>query len=558
MHSRGLAVLMRAVPVAAVALSLLGPTVLAQGDTAMPPVEYPDENPLLPGQETLGKLLFWEEQLSSDNTMSCGTCHINETGGSDPRTFDTPHPGPDALFGTADDIRGSAGVVLTDSSGHFASGDLFFPAVRVTGRKSPPSINAVFSHDLFWDGRALNEYTDPQTGLVEIATRGALESQAAGPPLSDVEMARQGETWDAICDKIALVKPMALATDLPPEMAAFVAQYSSYPEMFAAVYGDPAITSKRIMFAIANYERVLVANESLVDSFLKGDFPEFPNGLEAGFQVFKAPDKGNCVACHILPFASDDDYHNIGVRPDAEDIGRMAVTGDPADMAKFKTPNIRNAGLRLPLFHNGSMDSLEELVDFYEQGGLFTGPNTDPELFVLTLTAQEKADLVNFLKVAFEDPRVAAKEGPFTRPTLASERPSTNVQFGVASANGAALLPELITHIPANQGHAGWKVGVHKTTANAPAILALAFAPGNGSPFPDPRFPIPMNINVATLVTMVPTVTDANGVATSLLGIPINGALAGFTIYGQYFIKDAAALATGGVYGSKGVAVTIL
>jgi cytochrome c peroxidase len=559
MHFRSLAALMRAVPAAALAISVLTVGARSQADQAMPnPPEFPSENPLLPGQAELGKFLFWEEQISSDNTMSCGTCHIHEAGGSDPRAFsaNSVNPGPDALFGTADDIRGSMGVVHHDNSSNYVAGDAFFPQVRVTGRKAPSSINAVYHNSIFWDGRALTEYTDPQSGLIEISNLGALESQASGPPTSDVEMSRAGESWDAICDKLVNVKPGVLMTDLPQEMADFRALHPTYPQMFTAVYGDPAITSRRIMFAIGNYERTLISDNSPVDEFLKGQVSQLAPDLQVGLLLFQG--KAKCTSCHVLPFSMDNDFHNIGVRPDAEDVGRMTVTGDPNDLAKFKTPNIRNAALRLPLFHNGSMDTVEELVDFYDMGGLFVGPHTDVNLLPLGLTAQEKTDLVHFINVAFTDPRVPANEFPFTRPTLHSELPSSNVQFGVASANGAAVLPELITNVPANQGHPTWKVGVHKATASAPALLALAFGPGNGSPFPDPRFPIPMNINVGTLLGLFPAATDVSGVATVQVGIPLNSALAGFTFYGQYFIVDAAALATGGVYGSKGVAVTIL
>ncbi len=557
MHLRSFALLMRTLPVAALALSVMATGARSQADQPLPnPPEFPFENPLLPGQAELGKFLFWEEQMSSDNTMACGTCHIHEAGGSDPRSFEATsiNPGPDGLFGTADDIRGSQGVVAHDVNGNYVGSSVFFPHVQVTGRKAPSAINAVYFNEIFWDGRALGAYTDPQTQVVEIAYMGALESQAMGPPTSDVEMARGGETWTDISNRLVTAKPLALGTNLPQEMADFVALYPTYPDMFEAVYGDPAITSRRIMFAIGNYERTLIADESPMDKFLKGE-EMLPPELEVGRELFQG--KANCSACHTLPFTADGGFHNIGVRPDAEDVGRMAVTGDPLDMARFKTPNVRNAKLRVPLFHNGSMSSVAELVDFYNMGGLFTGPNTDTSLFPLNLTDTEKADLIHFVEVGLTDPRVAANEFPFTRPTLRSELPSSNVKFGVASANGAAVLPELVTNVPANKGHADFTLGVAKATPNAASLLALAFGAGNGSPFPDPRFPIPMNINVATLLVLTPTVTDASGAGTVKIGIPPNAALTGFTFYGQFFIKDAAALATGGVYGTEGVGVTI-
>ncbi|MBM3984406.1 MAG: hypothetical protein FJ296_01755 [Planctomycetes bacterium] len=543
---------MRLAPVAALVL-VFAPAAGAQADVKIPPPIIPDENPMLPGQDILGKFLFWEEQVSFDNTVSCGTCHIHEAGGSDPRAFNTPHPGPDGLFDTDDDIAGSAGVVRTANTGDFTKSPLFGHAVQVTGRKSPPTLNATYFDEIFWDGRASAAYTSVDTGAVVIPFFGALESQAAGPPLSDVEMTRIGHTWDDIEAKMATVKPMALATDLPVEMQDFLSEYPTYPAMFEAVYGDPTITGDRIIFAIANYERTLVSDQTPFDDFLGGGVlaPEF----EPGMLVFQQA--GKCTSCHVFPHLQDGGFHNIGVRPDAEDIGRQAVTGDPADIAKFKTPGVRNAKLRLPLFHNGGKDSVAELVEFYNNGGEFIGPNTDPLLTPLGLTEQQKADLILFIEEGLTDPRVVNNLGPFTRPTLRSELPSLNSEFGVASNNGLGQPPELISGTPANLGHPNWLLGVADSTASTAALLALAYNPGNGSPYPDPRYPIPMNIDVSSLLQLVPASTDPDGYATAKIAIPASTALSGFTFYAQWFIQDAAALATGGVYGSKGVSVEL-
>jgi cytochrome c peroxidase len=546
------------VSVAVLAAALFAPLGQTQADVAMPnPPEFPFENPMLVDQDTLGKFLFWDEQMSSDNTVACGTCHIHEAGGSDPRSIlgTNPNPGPDGVQFTADDIFGSPGVVHMDANHDYVAGDVHFPQPRVTGRKTPSSINAVYNNLNFWDGRALDAFTDPQTGLVEIGYLGALESQAVGPPNSDVEMAREGRDWDDITDKLALVKPMALGTNLPTDMADFLATYPTYPEMFTQVYGDPAITSKRVAFAIANYERTLISDETPLDAFLKGEAVDL-GPFEAGFQLFKGD--AFCTSCHVLPFTANDGFHNIGVRPDAEDIGREAITLDPADTAKFKTPNLRNAKLRVPLFHNGGKNSIEEVVDFYDIGGDFPGINLDPDLLVLNLAPQDRLDLIAFVEDGLLDPRVENGLFPFTRPTLASELPSANSVYGVASLSGVGVPPDLLAHVPANQGHPNWLLGVYNATPAAGAVVALSFGSDDGSPFPDPRFPIPMNVDVTSLISIIPATTDGVGTGTVKLSIPINPVLSGMKIYAQWFITDAAAVATGGFYGSEGVEVELL
>jgi cytochrome c peroxidase len=545
---------------AVLAVAFTASSVTAQsGDAVMPnPPEFPFENPLLPDQDLLGKFLFWEEQMSQDGTMSCGTCHIHEAGGSDPRAAMGNHPGPDGIFGNDDDIAGSHGVVRFDSSNAFLHGGAFGSTVQATGRKSPTTINAVYFNDLFWDGRATTAFTDPQTGLVEIAYMGALESQAVGPPLSDVEMAPVGENWAAITARLAGAKPMALATNLPTDMVDFLADNPSYPHMFAAVYGDGAITSKRIAFAIANYERTLISDETILDDFLKGTIDDFTGvGLQEGFDLFQGD--ANCAACHTLPFTVDHDYHNIGVRPDLEDVGREDFTGDIADRGKFKVPNIRNSKLRTPLFHNGGMATVRDVVEFYDRGGDFDEGNLDENIIVLDLTEDEIVALTDLVEIGMTDPRVENSLHPFTRPTLRSELASLNSEYGVESVDGLGGTASLIGHQQAFPGNGDYTVGVSDAQPSAAAILLLSFLPDPaGTPFPDPRFPVPVNLDLGSLVLDVTTATDLDGIASFNLPIPSSAAFSGMKFYAQWFIEDAAALATGGIYGTKGLEVEIL
>src|SRR6185369_15781503 len=136
--------------------------------TPLPPPPAPPGNPITPAKVNLGKVLFWDEQLSSSRTVACGTCHRAETGGSDPRSVSglagATAPGPDGTLGTADDITGSPGVVLTDAGGAYDEAAVFGLGVQVTTRHAPSFINAAYAPNLFWDGRARTTFLDPVTG----------------------------------------------------------------------------------------------------------------------------------------------------------------------------------------------------------------------------------------------------------------------------------------------------------------------------------------------------------------------------------------------------------
>ena len=180
--------------------------------TAPPPA--PAENLITEEKRVLGKILFWDEQLSSDDTVACGTCHIPAAGGADPRF--TAHPGPDSLFGTADDTLGSPGIVHRNTVNEAIEDPIFGMSRQVTGRTSPTMLMSMFAEDIFWDGRARSSFADPlDPSNVLIASGGALESQAVAPILSNVEMAHDGRTWADVTDKLALVTPLAVAGRIP-------------------------------------------------------------------------------------------------------------------------------------------------------------------------------------------------------------------------------------------------------------------------------------------------------------------------------------------------------
>ena len=153
------------------AILLVAPLVaLAQappppGLTPLPPMPVPAGNPTTTAKANLGKVLFWDEQLSSSRTVACGTCHRAETGGMDPRAIKgdllATNAGLDGVAGTADDITGSPGVQLANADGSLARSSAFGLGPQVTGRGTQSHINAGFAPANFWDGRATGTFVNP-------------------------------------------------------------------------------------------------------------------------------------------------------------------------------------------------------------------------------------------------------------------------------------------------------------------------------------------------------------------------------------------------------------
>jgi len=383
---------------------------------ALPPVPVPAENPITEAKRVLGKALFWDEQLSSDDSVACGTCHQPLAGSADPRL--ATHPGPDASFGTDDDVLGSAGVVRRNASGQPVSDPLFGFAPQVTRRSAPVAIGALFARELFVDGAARGAFVDPQTGQTAIAAGGALESQAVLPPLDSVEMSHPGRDWAAVAAKLAAAPPLARASNLPADLAAAIAARPSYGQLFQAAFGDSAITARRIAFAIATYERTLVADQTPWDRFMAGDAAALTARQQEGWEAFRV---SLCATCHMPPLFTDDAFHNIGVRPVAEDIGRQRVTGLAEDRGKFRTPTLRNAGLKRHFMHNGRLASVNEAVAFYlDNRSLQFAENRDPLMPLVDIPPDLELSVDDFIRNGLVDPRVRDQAFPFDRPTLSA------------------------------------------------------------------------------------------------------------------------------------------
>lgn len=408
-------------------------TVIAVGFVAkamaqpLPPPPVPAQNPITEPKRVLGKILFWEEQLSSDNTVACGTCHRPAVGGgTDPRIG--IHPGFDNAFGTPDDVFGSPGVAQMDAPRHYIPDAQFGMDPQVTNRATPRNIMSQYAPQLFWDGRAGPQFVNPETGLISIQgpPSAALEAQSVQPILNDTEMSHSGRTWNDVRNKLQAASPMAYASLMPADVANAVAANPTYPQLFQAAFGDPAITAERIAFAIATYERTLVPNQTPWDRTQAGQ----PNGLTPaqlqGLQTFIGG--GRCALCHTGATFTNQSFRTIGLRPPQEDLGRQLVTNNPADRGRFKVPSLRNVGLKPRFMHHGRISTLTDVVNFYRNVGNVQFPdNRDPIIPTIVIGPQQVPNLVEFLQNGLTDARVANEQFPFDRPRLLSEVPLGDV-----------------------------------------------------------------------------------------------------------------------------------
>jgi hypothetical protein len=308
---------------------------------------------------------------------------------------------------------------------------------------------------------------DPSTGAPLLLENAALESQAVGPPLSDVEMGHVGIQWADVTARIQNATPLALATEIPPVLQEFV-QGETYSSLFLQTFDTPAVTPARIAMALASYQRELISDQAKVDQF-----PEGFSELELlGGAIFDF--QGRCARCHSAPVFSDHSFRNIGLRPIAEDLGRGAITGDPADNGKFKVPSLRNVELRSPFFHNGGFDTLEEVVEFYDRGGDFN-EGQDPLIAPLNLSQVEKTALVAYLRT-FTDDRVHFRQAPFDRPTLYTETNRVPILSRTGTPGSAGAIPAVIAIEPPSVTNPSFTIGVKNALGGAAAVLVTGSA----------------------------------------------------------------------------------
>ena len=247
-------------------------------------------------------------------------------------------------------------------------------AVGVYGRKGPRSvptlINRAWGESFFWDGRT-----------------STLEEQVVMPIQAETEM------------------------DLTLDQAvARLSQKRRYRSAFAAVF-EREPNPDDLAYALAAYVRTILAGDSRYDRYLFGK-PDALSARElAGLRLFQG--KANCSVCHSGPLFSDEQFHNTGVAWKDRaflDEGRALVTDRADDRGKFKTPTLREVTRTAPYMHDGSLGTLRDVVDFYNDGGR-ANPNLDEDIRKLNLSEQEKAQLIAFLRTLSG----AIKEGRTSR-----------------------------------------------------------------------------------------------------------------------------------------------
>jgi cytochrome c peroxidase len=319
----------------------------------------PADNPISDAKAKLGDMIFDEKRISADGTVACNTCHS-------PRNGFTTHT--EASRGVGDQI----------------------------GKRNAPSIlNAMFYKSMFWDGRT-----------------ETLEQQATLPILNPIEMGQKE----------------------PKDVVAKLSAIPEFVQAFQQVFGRP-VNWEDLGKAVAAFERTRLSTEAPFDRFLHGDGKALNASQQRGWALFTG--KARCGSCHTydasLPLFGDNRFHNTGaaagkqdlnqlaaraersagtasqaeidklaLETDNSELGRFLVTKKKEDIGAFKTPFLRDVLLTGPYMHDGSLETLWDVVQFFNKGGE-RNPFLDSEMKPLGLTESEVEDLVNFLGTLTSD-----------------------------------------------------------------------------------------------------------------------------------------------------------
>lgn len=475
----------------------------------LPPVPVPLGNPITENKRVLGKILYWEEQLSSTNTMSCGSCHTPGRAGAEGRAIATD-PGLDGVLGGADDKHASGGVVRSDAEFDFLRDPVYGLKPQVTSRASPVAIMAAYAPTQFWDGRATGQFRDPITNAVVLNANASLESQAAAPPQSAAEMGHDGINWVEVEAKLSRVKPLDYATNMPPDVQSALAGVTSYSTLFQRAFGDGQVTAARAIMAIATYERTLIANQSPFDSFINNVPGALTQAQQRGWGAFNA---SNCNVCHAGPLLTGQGFRNIGLRPVAEDTGRQAVTGDINDRGRFKVPTLRNVGLKQTFMHNGQFTTLADLILFYARAPGAApqfADNRDPVMLTVNVPpvgpngTNPRADMEEFLRTALTDPRVRDQTFPFDKPTLTAEIPAraTTMIAGTGVAGSGGGIAKVLADMPPKLSWSEFRVGVDGWPLGTNARLVASLTAPAGGVIPEDAIVGDVTVDASGLATL--------------------------------------------------------
>jgi len=247
-----------------------------------------------------------------------------------------------------------------DPAKGYSNGERFATGVggKKGGRSAPTVINAAYYDFQFWDGRA-----------------PTLEAQALGPIQNPIEM---NMTLKEVVEKLNKI--------------------DGYRSQFQKVFGTD-VTSDGIAKAVAAFERTVLSGNAPYDQFKAGDKSAMSDSAQRGMKLFFG--KAHCSACHTGPNFTDNSFHNIGIGIGKDgkptDQGRYVVSKLPGDIGSFKTPTLRDIAKTAPYMHDGSFKTLEQVVEHYNGGGV-KNDQLDEEIYELSLTADEKKDLIAFLK----------------------------------------------------------------------------------------------------------------------------------------------------------------
>jgi cytochrome c peroxidase len=356
-----------------------------------PKIYAPAFNPITKGKYELGRQLYFDPRVSLNGTVSCATCHNPDRGWTD-------------AMAVSIGIAGQTG-----------------------SRSAPSVVNTAYGKTMFWDGRA-----------------PSLEGQAQGPVQNPIEMGKQ--SYKEIVDRLRNVP--------------------GYVEQFQKVFGTN-VTLDGMAKAIATFERVAaLSGNSKYDKYNAGDnkamsesekrglvlFGLTPNNdddeFKAKFNVDAHRQKAKCSLCHQGFNFTDEQFHNLGVGWNEKtgkfaDLGRWAI--DPigaksdASLGAFKTPSVRDVEHNAPYMHDGSLATLEDVVEHYDKGGN-PNPALDSDMKKLSLTAQEKKDVVAFMKALTGETKKLDELLPKLPPDSGGNAPDPRAALtppakGVASAS---------------------------------------------------------------------------------------------------------------------------